>query len=105
MAAHHRLGPVIDDHRWHATKVGERPPVAVPERPQVLRGGDVGHDLLQGQLPIRQCDADVEHQYEQGHRRKAAGSGLQSASSPAAPHAAQCDSEHAQGREEANAIL
>jgi hypothetical protein len=39
VATHHRLGPVIHDHPRHAAEVGERPPVAVPERAQILGGG------------------------------------------------------------------
>ncbi len=38
MPPDHGPGPVVDDHPGHAAEVGERPPVARPERRQVLAG-------------------------------------------------------------------
>jgi hypothetical protein len=56
MAFDDRLGPVIDDHRRHAAEVGERPPVAVPEAAQVLRGGKAAERVAR----IRQGHVEAE---------------------------------------------
>ena len=39
------LGAVIDDCSRHASEVGERPAVAVPERGQVHAGGEAGERI------------------------------------------------------------
>src|SRR5512132_2104441 len=56
MAAHHGLGPVIDDGRRHATEVRKASPVAVPERGQVLRR----HIAAERVTRIRQHDVEAE---------------------------------------------
>jgi hypothetical protein len=62
VAAHHRLGPVIHDHRWHPAEVGERPPVAVPERAQVLGGGEAAVRIA----GIRQGHVKTRHRQRPG---------------------------------------
>jgi hypothetical protein len=62
VAAHHRLGPVIDDHRGHAAEVGERPPMAVPERTQVLGGGEAAERIA----GIRQGHVEARHPQRPG---------------------------------------
>jgi len=42
MATDDGLGAVIDDRTRHPTEVGERPPMAIPERGQIHAGGETG---------------------------------------------------------------
>jgi hypothetical protein len=63
VAAHHGLGPVIDDHPRHPTEVGERPPVAVPERAQVLRCGEAAERVAR----IRQRHVEARHPQRPGY--------------------------------------
>jgi hypothetical protein len=62
MAAHHRLGPVIDDLCGHPAEVGERPPVAVPEGAQVLGGGEAAERVA----GIRQGHVEARHPQRSG---------------------------------------
>jgi hypothetical protein len=62
VAVHDRLGPVVDGHRGHPAEVGERQPVAVPERAQVLGGGEAAERVTR----IGQRHVEARHPQRPG---------------------------------------